>query len=60
MTLMMRDQENQRIGRKEGRREGIYAMISALKDLCIPEAVILQKLQEKFALSEEEAKTYLE
>lgn len=56
MTLMMRDQEN----RKIGRREGIYAMISALKDLCIPEAIIMQKLQEKFELSEEEAKAYLE
>lgn len=59
MTLLMRDQENREIGREEGREEGIQALISTLREMNAPEAVILQKLVEKFRLSEKEAENYL-
>lgn len=63
MTLQMRDQENMEIGREEGREEGreqgIMGMVSALRDLNIPDSIILQKLQEKFFLSKEESQNYL-
>lgn len=55
MTLLMRDQENV----EKGREQGIWGMISALRDLNIPESTILQKLQEKFLLTEEESQKYL-
>ena len=59
MTLLMRDQENREIGREEGREEGRQALISTLREMNAPEAVILQKLVEKFRLSEKEAENYL-
>lgn len=59
MTLLMRDQENVEKGREEGREEGILCMISALRELNIPDSTILQKLQEKFLLTKEESKKYL-
>lgn len=59
MTLQMRDQENMEIGREEGREQGILGMVSALRDLNIPDSIILQKLQEKFFLSKEESQNYL-
>lgn len=59
MTLLMRDQENMEKGREEGREQGILGMISALRDLSIPDNMILQKLQEKFFLSKEESQNYL-
>lgn len=37
----------------------IYGAISMCQDLELPEAVILEKLQKKFCLSEEEAREYL-
>ena len=52
MTLLMRDQENIEKGR-------IYGMVSAYRDLEVPEDEILKKIQEKFQLSLEEAKEYL-
>lgn len=55
MTLLMRDQENV----EKGREQGILGMISALRDLDIPDSTILQKLQEKFLLTKEEAQEYL-
>ncbi len=55
MTLLMRDQENV----EKGREQGIFGMISALRDLDIPDSTILQKLQEKFLLTKEEAQEYL-
>ncbi len=55
MTLLMRDQENI----EKGREEGIFGMISALRDLNIPDSTILQKLQEKFLLTKEESQKYL-
>ncbi len=47
------------LGREEARNEGISALISSLKDLNIPSAQILEQLMQKFSLSKEEAKAYL-
>ena len=55
MTLLMRDQENL----EKGVARGILAMISALRDFNIPDDIILQKIQEKFKISKEEAEEYL-
>ncbi len=55
MTLLMRDQENL----EKGIRKGILAMVAALKDFNIPDDIILQKVQENFKLSKEEAEEYL-
>ena len=59
MTLLMRDQENREIGRAEGIVEGIQALISTLRELDTSDMVILQKLMEKFNLTEKEARNYL-
>ena len=63
MTLLMRDQENMEKGRKQGMEQGmeqgILGMVSALRDLDIPDNTILQKLQEKFLLTKEESQKYL-
>lgn len=55
MTLLMRDQENV----EKGREQGIFGMVSALRDLDIPDSTILQKIQEKFLLTKEESQKYL-
>lgn len=55
MTLLMRDQENI----EKGREEGLYTMISTLRELNIPEDVILKKLQEKCHMTSEDAYGYL-
>ncbi len=55
MTLLMRDQENI----EKGREQGIWGMVSALKDLEIPDITIVQKIQEKFKFSREEAERYV-
>ncbi len=52
-------QEGIQEGRQEGRREGITAMVSTLKELKIADSIILSKIQEKFHLTEEAARTYL-
>ena len=39
--------------------QGILGMISVLRDLHIPDNTILEKLQEKFLFSKEEAQEYL-
>lgn len=57
MILLMRDQENIEKGRKEGK---ICGAILMCRDLNLSEDVIIKKLQEKFQLSEEEAKEYLQ
>lgn len=56
MTLLMRDQENI----AKGVAKGISGMISALRDLKITDDIILQKIQEKFELSREDAEGYLQ
>ena len=55
MTLLMRDQENI----EKGIEKGIRGMVSALKELNIPDATIMQKIREKFDLSGEEAERYV-
>ena len=57
MTLLMRDQENQKIGEKRGK---IHEAISMGKDYNIPQNEILTRLQKKFDLTEEQARAYLE
>lgn len=47
-------------GIQQGMEQGIQGMVSALKELDVPYDIILQKLQEKFHLSEEEARKYLQ
>lgn len=59
MTLLMRDQENMEKGMTKGITKGILAMVAALKDFNIPDDIILQKIQEKFKISKEEAEKYL-
>ena len=67
MTLLMREEEIREeareegilLGRKEGREEGIYGMVSVLRELNIPSQTILVKIQEKYNLSPEESKKYL-
>ncbi len=44
---------------EKGIQKGIIAMVSTLKELQIADDVILSKIQEKFSLTEEVAKTYL-
>lgn len=53
-------EEGRQEGREEGREEGIYGAIFICRDLNLSEDIIIKKLQEKFQLSEEEAKEYLE
>ena len=61
MTLLMRDRENQRIGKEIGKEIGkIYGAISVYKDLKFSEEEIITKLQTKFDLTEEGASQYLE
>lgn len=55
MTLLMRDQENF----EKGIEKGIRGMVSALKELNIPDITIMQKIREKFDLSGEEAERYI-
>ena len=48
------------LGREEGREEGIRVLIGSLKDLNIPSEQILEQLMQKFALSMDDAKNYLD
>lgn len=52
MTLLMRDRENQKIGK-------IFGAISMGKDLGLSEEEIIMRLRAKFDLTEEQARTYL-
>ena len=46
-------------GIEKGIEKGIRGMVSALKELNIPDATIMQKIREKFDLSGEEAERYV-
>ena len=63
MTLAERDEEKREEGRqegiKEGIKEGIMVLVESLREVGLSEEVIVQKLMEKFKLSEEETKAYL-
>lgn len=56
MTLLMRDRENQKIGKEIGK---IFGAISMGKDLGLSEEEIIMRLRAKFGLTEEQARTYL-
>ena len=47
------------LGREEGKAEGIRAVVASLKEFGIQEEQIVNQLIQKFSLSMEEAKTYL-
>lgn len=51
--------ENETKGIEKGIEKGIRGMVSALKELNIPDATIMQKIREKFGLSGEEAERYV-
>jgi hypothetical protein len=51
--------ENEIKGIEKGIEKGIKGMVSALKELNIPDATIMQKIREKFELSWEEAERYI-
>ncbi len=59
MTLLMRDQENVEKGLEKGLEKGILGMIASLRKFGVSENSILQELEEKFTLSEPEAKYYM-
>ena len=56
MTLLMRDRENQKIGKEIGK---IFGAISVYRDLRLSEEEIIMRLRAKFDLTEEQARTYL-
>ena len=61
MTLLMRDRENQKIGKEIGKEIGkIFGAISVYKDLCLSEGEIITRLQAKFGLTEEQARAYFD
>ena len=57
----MRTRENRirREAQKKEKEKGIWMLVSTLRDLNISDDVILQKIQEKFEYSKEEAKKYI-
>ena len=59
-ALRKLEEECEQKGRKEGLKEGISSMVSVMRELQIEPEVILQKLQEKFQLTREEAERFLD
>lgn len=57
MTLLMRDRENQKIGKEIGR---IFGAISVYRDLRLSDEEIVTRLQTKFDLTEEQTRAYLD
>ena len=47
-------------GIRQGQEEGISAFVETCKELGIPEQEMKEKLQDKFKLSEQEVKRYIE
>lgn len=47
------------IGIEQGRKEGIRLFIEASKELNVPREDVLRKVEEKFALSHEQAIIYM-
>lgn len=54
------DQMNREEGRQEGRQEGIIALITSLKELDVSREDTLEKLREKFQLSQMQAEEYMQ
>ena len=55
MTLLQRDRENY----EQGIEQGIHALVETLKELNQPTETIVQKVIERFGLSEAEARNYV-
>ena len=53
-------QEGKEDGYQEGIEQGICGLIRSLKEFDIPKEQILQKLQDIYQLTEEEARGYIE
>ena len=51
--------EAEQRGIQKGVQQGIQQLVSTLRDFSISDEIILQKIQEKFHLSKEEAKKIL-
>ena len=73
MTLLMRDRENQKIGKEIGKEIGkkigkeigkeigkIFGAISVYRDLGLSDEEIITRLQTKYDLIEEQARAYLD
>lgn len=58
MTLSMKIDESRQEGLEQGLEQGIRGMVSTLKELNIPDSVIVEKLCDKFELTEDKAKEY--
>lgn len=52
--------DERELGREEGERKGIIVLIDILNELNAPKDMVLEKISEKFGISEEEAKKYLD
>lgn len=61
MTLWMRDQENIEKGREEGMEKGkIYGAVSTYRELGLSDSEILERLQKKYHITENEAEAYMQ
>jgi len=47
------------IGREQGLEQGILNLVDAFREVGISDLIILQKMQDKFKLTREEAEAYL-
>lgn len=59
-VMEIHDYNTRMAGRAEGREEGIFAMISTLKELEIEKAVVVQKIMKQFSLLPHVAETKVE
>ena len=53
-------EKGREVGKEEGREEGIKNLVMVLRDLGISEEIIKGKLREKYVLTEEQMKKYLQ
>ena len=54
------EKRGMKLGEERGKKAGIRAFVETCKELGIPEQEIAEKLQDKFDLSEQEVKSYIE
>ena len=59
-NVKQHNQTLKREGREEGREEGIRAMVEVCRELDIPDAIIKEKLKEKFNLNDMDADRMLD
>ena len=58
--MKLGEERGMKLGEERGRKAGIRAFVETCKELGIPEQEIAEKLQDKFDLSEQEVKSYIE